>query len=248
MNACSGLAGASGLADPDWHWLASQVWVDFYRAPCSKFVTRITCSLLFLTQYALVLVRDDGTPDLTPLEKCFFAWAVGHALDELQQISKAHQCQRAHFDEEGWNVMDAAMFWLLLPGALALRLHALATCPEQPAGSLDIDAHGFALAGTERCWQLDSARSLLAVTAIPCCLRTLGHARVAKELGSLLYSVREMFAVILPCVVILAIVMFGFCLAFGGLAPAHVVLDGDSEDNSLIHSPFMLPVWNPFDM
>ncbi|KAJ1628074.1 hypothetical protein T492DRAFT_875664 [Pavlovales sp. CCMP2436] len=38
---------------------------SFYNAPVTKFVLRMLGYSLFLLQYALVLVQDDGTPDFS---------------------------------------------------------------------------------------------------------------------------------------------------------------------------------------
>lgn len=73
--------------------------LDFYAAAKSKFWLRATSYLCFLLLYALVLIADDGTPDVSWLELTFMVWVIGLATDELHQWVTNRRLHRAHFDD-----------------------------------------------------------------------------------------------------------------------------------------------------
>lgn len=72
--------------------------VDFYSAPKAKFWLRASSYLCFLLLYALVLILDDGTPDVSRLELAFALWTLGLAVDELHQWQTNRRLHRVHFD------------------------------------------------------------------------------------------------------------------------------------------------------
>ena len=145
------------------------------------------------------------------------------------------------------NVLDALMFWVLFPLVIALRVAARISCCAQPESSLR-DGGAFSGGGPDgdarcACALKVYSRLILAVNAVLCFIRFLANYRVHKRLGVLIHVIRTMFNDIQIFVYILAIVVFGFSVAFGGIAPPrHLQLRADGN------SPFMLPLWNLFDL
>ena len=215
---------------------------DFYAAPKSKFWLRATSYLAFLLLYALVIICDDGTPDVSWLELAFMLWVGGLAVDELHQWVTNRRLHRSHFADI-WNVLDALMFAVLFPAIFVMRTLAYFTCCAQPWRSLDTDAAGVALRRPCSCDVQVHARTILAANAVICFFRFLANYKVHPRLGVLIHVITEIQNDVGMFIAILLFVVLGFAFAFSGLSPPrHLQLQSDAS------SPFLIPVWNLFDL
>lgn len=150
-----------------------------------RFVLRTVCFAIFLALLAIAIVCDDGTPDFSWVEVMLFVFVFGHSLDEAHQWSEAWRIDQNHFGDDGWNGIDALLFWLIFPGVFAMRVYALLVCEPEPVYSLDMSPAGVPLRGSETCLQLEWSRTVLAVANILAFFRFLSIYRVDRDLGVL---------------------------------------------------------------
>lgn len=135
------------------------------------------------------------------------------------------------------------MFGVLFPATFLVRVAALLTCCDEPWRSLDTDESGLALQGECQCGLAEGARTLLAANAIFCFFRFLANYKVHPRLGVLIHVITVVQGDVGRWFAILLFVVLGFAFAFSGLSPPRrLKLHSDEA------SPFLIPIWNFFDL